>query len=145
VVIVIVDGSFWCLHDPDLWHIDAWGRPPHLNRLEHGTTGAPTRYHRIGHDAAAIESLFVALFLDAHRSPPKQIVLDLDATDDPLHGHQEGRFFHGYYDCWCYLPLYVFCGRHLLAAIGLRPIPRRDVSKADRAPAFEHRCLGGCR
>ncbi len=48
--------------------------------------------------------------------PPKQIVLDLDATDDPLHGHQEGRFFHGYYDCYCYLPLYVFCGRHLLAA-----------------------------
>ncbi len=48
--------------------------------------------------------------------PPKQIILDLDATDDPLHGHQEGRFFHGYYDCYCYLPLYVFCGRHLLAA-----------------------------
>ena len=54
-----------------------------------------------------------------HR-PPKQIILDLDATDDPLHGHQEGRFFHGYYDCYCYLPLYVFCGRHLLAA-KLRP------------------------
>jgi DDE family transposase len=87
-----------------------------LNRLEHAPTGVPTRYHEIGHDAAAIEGLFVALFLDAHRSPPKQIVLDLDATDDPVHGHQEGRFFHGYYDCWCYLPLYVFCGRHLLAA-----------------------------
>lgn len=87
-----------------------------LNRLEHGTRGAPTRYHKISHDAAAIERLLVALFLDAHRSPPKQIVLDLDATDDPLHGHQEGRFFHGYYDCYCYLPLYVFCGRHLLAA-----------------------------
>ena len=56
------------------------------------------------------------MFLDAHRRPPKQITLDLDATDDPLHGHQEGRFFHGYYDCYCYLPLYVFCGRHLLAA-----------------------------
>ena len=56
------------------------------------------------------------LFLDAHDRPPKEIVLDLDATDDPLHGHQEGRFFHGYYDCYCYLPLYVFCGRHLLAA-----------------------------
>ena len=54
------------------------------------------------------------------RAPPKQIILDLDATDDPLHGHQEGRFFHGYYDCYCYLPLYVFCGRHLLAA-KLRP------------------------
>ena len=56
----------------------------------------------------------------ARRGPPKQIILDLDATDDPLHGHQEGRFFHGYYDCYCYLPLYVFCGRHLLAA-KLRP------------------------
>jgi hypothetical protein len=67
-------------------------------------------------DAAAVERLFVELFLDAHHKPPAQIVLDLDATDDPLHGHQEGRFFHGYYDCWCYLPLYVFCGRPLLAA-----------------------------
>ena len=88
-----------------------------LNRLEHapaeGTTG---RYHKIGHDGAAIEALFVDLFLDAHGKPPREIVLDLDATDDPLHGHQEGRFFHGYYDCYCYLPLYVFCGRHLLAA-----------------------------
>ncbi len=56
------------------------------------------------------------MFLDAHGKPPREIVLDLDATDDPLHGHQEGRFFHGYYDCYCYLPLYVFCGRHLLAA-----------------------------
>jgi hypothetical protein len=87
-----------------------------LNRLEHAPTGAPTRYHKIGHDAAAVERLFVELFLDAHRTPPKQIVLDLDATDDPVHGRQEGRFFHGYYDGWCYLPLYVFCGRHLLAA-----------------------------
>ena len=52
----------------------------------------------------------------AHRRAPEQIILDLDATDDPLHGHQEGRFFHGYYDCYCYLPLYIFCGRHLLAA-----------------------------
>ena len=58
----------------------------------------------------------MTLFLEAHQRPPRQIILDLDATDDPLHGHQEGRFFHGYYDCYCYLPLYVFCGRHLLAA-----------------------------
>jgi hypothetical protein len=87
-----------------------------LNRLEHAPAVAPSRYHRIGHDGAAIEQLFVSLFLEAHRTPPKQIILDLDATDDPLHGHQEGRFFHGYYDCWCYLPLYIFCGRHLLAA-----------------------------
>ena len=86
-----------------------------LNRLEHAPRG-PSRYHKIGHDGAAIERLFVNLFLEAHKTPPKQIILDLDATDDPLHGHQEGRFFHGYYDCYCYLPLYVFCGRHLLAA-----------------------------
>jgi hypothetical protein len=87
-----------------------------LNRLEHAPSGAPSRYHRIGHDGSATERLFVSLFLEAHRTPPKQIILDLDATDDPLHGHQEGRFFHGYYGGWCYLPLYVFCGRHLLAA-----------------------------
>ena len=90
-----------------------------LNRLEL-SRGEPSRYHRIAYDAAAIEALPVTLFLEAHERPPEQIILDLDATDDPLHGHQEGRFFHGYYDCYCYLPLYVFCGRHLLAA-KLRP------------------------
>jgi Transposase DDE domain group 1 len=87
-----------------------------LNRLEHAPAGEPSRYHRISHDGAAIERLLVELFLDAHGSPPAEIVLDLDATDDPLHGSQEGRFFHGYYGCYCYLPLYVFCGDHLLAA-----------------------------
>ena len=86
-----------------------------LNRLEL-SQAEPTQYHRISHDGVAIEELFVELFLDAHHRAPSQIILDLDATDDPLHGHQEGRFFHGYYHCLCYLPLYVFCGRHLLAA-----------------------------
>jgi hypothetical protein len=86
-----------------------------LNRLERSQP-EPTRYARIAADTAAIEALFVDLFLDAYTKAPAQITLDLDATDDPLHGHQEGRFFHGYYDCYCYLPLYVFCGRHLLAA-----------------------------
>jgi hypothetical protein len=90
-----------------------------LNRLELSRAEV-TRYHKIAHDPTAIESLFVTVFLDAHEAPPAEIILDLDATDDPLHGHQEGRFFHGYYDCYCYLPLYVFCGRHLLAA-KLRP------------------------
>jgi hypothetical protein len=90
-----------------------------LNRLELSRQ-EPTRYHKISYDAAAIEGLFVDLFVDAHAAPPPQITLDLDATDDPLHGQQEGRFFHGYYDTYCYLPLYVFCGRHLLAA-KLRP------------------------
>ena len=86
-----------------------------LNRLERSKP-QPSRYARIAADTAAIEALFVDLFLDAPSKPPAQITLDLDATDDPLHGHQEGRFFHGYYDSYCYLPLYVFCGRHLLAA-----------------------------
>lgn len=86
-----------------------------LNRLELSRP-EPTRYHKVSHDAAAIEALFVDVFLEAHRRAPAQIILDLDATDDPLHGNQEGRFFHGYYDCHCYLPLYIFCGRHLLVA-----------------------------
>ena len=86
-----------------------------LNRLERGGPEL-TRYHRIAWDGTKIEALFVDLFLEAHQSAPQRIFLDLDATDDPLHGHQEGRFFHGYYDCYCYLPLYIFCGRHLLAA-----------------------------
>ena len=113
-------------HDPVLatlagkLHAKRKGRAPRagkstLNRLEHAPS-EPSRYHKIGHDPAAIEDLFVALFLRADKTPPERIILDLDATDDPLHGHQEGRFFHGYYDCYCYLPLYVFCGRHLLAA-----------------------------
>jgi hypothetical protein len=76
-----------------------------LNRLEHAPAAAPTRYHKIGHDPAAIERLLVELFLEAFTGPPRRITLDLDATDDPLHGHQEGRFCHGYDDCWCYLPL----------------------------------------
>jgi hypothetical protein len=86
-----------------------------LNRLEL-SRAEPTRYHKIGYDQEAIEALAVDLFLEAHQRVPNEIILDLDATDDPLHGDQEGRFFHGYYDCYCYLPLYVFCGRHLLGA-----------------------------
>lgn len=90
-----------------------------LNRLERGADRA-SLYHKIHPDEAAIADLLVTLFLEAHAAPPEQIVLDLDATDDPLHGRQEGRFFHGYYDGYCYLPLYVFCGDHLLLA-KLRP------------------------
>lgn len=91
-----------------------------LNRLEHAPAGEPSRYKKIAHDASAIEALFVELFLEAHAAPPDEIILDLDATDDPIHGVQEGRFFHGYYDRYCYLPLYIFSGPHLLAA-KLRP------------------------
>src|ERR1700757_4282827 len=86
-----------------------------LNRLELSKL-EPTRYHKISHNPIAIKTLLVDLFVEAHERAPRQIILDLDATDDPLHGEQEGRFFHGYYDCYCYLPLYVFCGRHLLVA-----------------------------
>ena len=86
-----------------------------LNRLELSRL-EPTRYHKISHNPVAIKRLFVDLFLEAQERAPNEIILDLDATDDPVHGEPEGRFFHGYYDCYCYLPLYVFCGRHLLAA-----------------------------
>jgi hypothetical protein len=86
-----------------------------LNRLELSKP-EPSRYHKISYDAEAVDRLFVDLFLEAHRTAPSQITLDLDATDDPLHGQQEGRFFHGYYKSYCYLPLYIFCGRHLLCA-----------------------------
>jgi hypothetical protein len=87
-----------------------------LNRLEHAPVSDGERYHKIGHDPGAIEALLVDVFLEAHDHPPEEIVLDLDATDDPIHGEQEGRFFHGYYGGYCYLPLYIFCGRHLLAS-----------------------------
>jgi hypothetical protein len=112
-----------------------------LNRLEHAPSGEPGRYHRISHDAAAIEATFVDLFLDAHRSAPRQIILDLDATDVPLHGHQEGRFFHGYYDAYCYLPLYIFCGRHLLAA----RLRRSDIDASAGAAEAVARIVGRIR
>jgi hypothetical protein len=89
-----------------------------LNRLEWGLAerAAEDRYHRVAVDTEAVDRFFVDLFLDSHDEVPEEIVLDFDATDNPLHGDQEGRFFHGYYDGYCYLPLYVFCGKHLLCA-----------------------------
>jgi hypothetical protein len=93
-----------------------------LNRLELTPVGADedSRYKKITCRTHDVERLFVTLFLQAHSRPPERIVLDLDATDDPIHGHQLGRFFHGYYKSYCYLPLYIFCGDHLLCA-RLRP------------------------
>jgi hypothetical protein len=84
-----------------------------LNRLELTPLDATaaSRYQKIVACPEAIERLFVDLFLQAHHQPPPQIVLDLDATDDPLHGHQEDRFFHGYYKEFCYLPLYIYLWR----------------------------------
>lgn len=89
-----------------------------LNRLEltRADASAASRYKKIVADEAALDALFVEQFVAAHRRAPKRVVLDLDATDDPLHGRQEGRFFHGYYRCYCYLPLYIFAGEHLLCA-----------------------------
>jgi hypothetical protein len=93
-----------------------------LNRLELTPVGADadSRYKKITADSRQIEDLFVELFLQAHAQAPGEIVLDLDATDDPVHGQQLGRFFHGYYKEYCFLPLYIFCGDHLLCA-KLRP------------------------
>jgi hypothetical protein len=93
-----------------------------LNRLELSPVGANenSRYKKITADLGQVESLLTDFFIEAHPTPPTRIVLDFDATDDPIHGHQLGRFFHGYYKEYCYLPLYVFCGEHLLCA-QLRP------------------------
>jgi hypothetical protein len=87
-----------------------------LNRLEHAAKVGSDPYHKITHDPAAIERLFVTLMMDDHDEPPRRLTIDIDATHDPIHGEQEGRHFNAFYDCYCYLPLYIFCGRHLLAA-----------------------------
>jgi hypothetical protein len=93
-----------------------------LNRLELATpeSAATDRYKKIAADPQAMDRLLVDVFIESYEKAPREIWLDLDATDDPLHGGQEGRFFHGYYGCYCYLPLYIFCGEHLLCA-RLRP------------------------
>ena len=89
-----------------------------LNRLE--LVGRTGRYHKIRYSAESIDRLLVDLYLESHPAPPAEIVLDLDATDIPVYGHQPERFFHGYYDSYCYLPLYIFAG-DLLLCEGLRP------------------------
>jgi hypothetical protein len=90
-----------------------------LNRLELGD-GTPHRYKKITFWRDAIDDLLVDVFLEAHATTPEQIVLDIDTTDFAIHGEQEGRFYHGYYDHYCYLPLYVFADEHVLCAC-LRP------------------------
>jgi len=107
-----------------------------LNRLELTPAGSPVqeRYHKISYSAEALDQLLVDLFLEAHPKPPAEIVLDLDATDTPLHGEQEARFFHGYYGHYCYLPLYIFCGDHLLCA---RLRPSNQDASAGSLPEVE--------
>ncbi len=89
-----------------------------LNRLELTPADSPLedRYHKITYSSAALDALLVDLFLESYAQAPRQIVLDLDVTDTPLYGQQEARFFHGYYNEYCYLPLYIFCDEHLLCA-----------------------------
>jgi hypothetical protein len=102
-----------------------------LNRLE--TAKEPgkelTRYKKVVADMEKLSEFFVATFVRTRRRRPARLILDFDATDDPLHGRQEGRFFHGYYDCYCYLPLYVFCGDELLWA----QLRRSDIDASEGA------------
>jgi hypothetical protein len=113
-----------------------------LNRIEHCPVGVTnrqeSRYHRIGHDPKAMQGLFVELFLESQAKPPRQIVLDLDVTDDQVHGHQEQAFFNTYYNGVCYAPLYLFCGKHLLVA-KLRPC---NVDPAEGALEEVQRVIG---
>ena len=108
-----------------------------LNRLEHAPgDGRPGRYHRIAHDPEALQALLTELFIESWpgRLPPSRLVLDIDATDDKVHGRQEGRSFHGYYGHHCLLPLYIFCGKHPLCAV-LRPGNSGAASGATEALA----------
>jgi hypothetical protein len=102
-----------------------------LNRLETAGSlfGKRSRYKKIIAETAELEEFFARTFLRANKKHPRLLILDFDATDDPLHGKQEGRFFHGYYDCYCYLPLYVFCGDHLLWA----QLRKADIDASDGA------------
>jgi len=100
-----------------------------LNRLEL-STGTQDRYKRVVYEGEQLDELYVRVFLEAHARVPESIVIDLDTTDVGLHGHQEGRFFHGYYDQYCYLPLYVFSGEHLLG-VRLRTADRDAAAGAD--------------
>jgi hypothetical protein len=114
-----------------------------LNRLEltPQQVDSSARYKKIRYQAEAIERWFVEAFLAAHAEPLEEIVLDLDATDDPLHGHQEGRFFHGYYRCYCYLPLYITCGDFVLVA----KLRRSDIDASAGAVEELERVVGQIR
>jgi hypothetical protein len=111
-----------------------------LNRLELGGD-EPSRYHKIGYDGAAMDRLLLAVYIESQPRRPRRIVLDLDATDMPLHGRQEGRFFHGFYDSYCYLPLFIFAGDQLLCA----RLRRANQEAAAGAVAEVARIVGGVR
>ena len=104
-----------------------------LNRMELGGSEAE-RYKKIVGDFGAMDTLCVELFMRFHGKAPTKIVLDIDVTDDPVHGNQEGRFYHGYYTKYCYAPSYIFCGRHLL---GCRLRKANQDSAAGAVEEFE--------
>ena len=111
-----------------------------LNRLEQGTR-RPQRYQKIAYWKEAIDELLVRVFLESQAEPAEPVVLDLDTTDLELHGKQEGRFFHGYYDEYCYLPLYIFCGDHVLCA----RLRRADIDASAGSLAEVRRIVGQIR
>jgi hypothetical protein len=114
-----------------------------LNRVELGAAkmGEEERYKKIILDEGAVDRMLVEIFLQAHSEAPKEIVLDLDSTDIPLHGEQEDRFFHGYYGHYCYLPLYIVCGEYVLCA-RLRP---SNIDGAKGSVAEVERIVGQIR
>jgi hypothetical protein len=111
-----------------------------LNRLEWGAV-KQDRYRKITINEGAVDRFFVEVFVSAYSEAPAEIVLDLDASDDPLHGEQEGRFFHGYYGGYCYLPLYIFCGTHLLCA----RLRRSDIDASSGAVSEVERIVAQIR
>jgi len=115
-----------------------------LNRLE--LAGRTARYHKISYSADKIDQLLVDIYLQSHATAPERIVLDLDATDIPIYGHQPERFFHGYYDSYCYLPLYIFAGDQLLG-VRLRPANQDgaagSLDEVKRLVAQIRRCWPG--
>ena len=115
-----------------------------LNRLElsEPTTAPSHRYKRIAGDPDTLDRLLVDVFVESYAAPPREIWLDLDATDDPLHGNQEARFFHGYYNGYCYLPLYIFCDDQS-AVCALAAIEHRRCSwQCGRTDPYCCRCAG---
>ena len=115
-----------------------------LNRLERTPLEGPEgAYKKIVADPAGMDELLLEVFVEAHPEPPEEVILDVDATDDPLHGKQEGRFFHGYYKRYCYLPLYVFCGEHGLACAAPHVGSRRDPRGGAGAEADREAVAGG--
>jgi hypothetical protein len=112
-----------------------------LNRLELGKSGEIDKYKKILMHEQEIDTWMVRAFINAHGSAPDEIVLDLDATDDVIHGNQEGRFFHGYYGNYCYLPLYIFSGEHLLCA----RLRRSNIDGAEGAVKELTRIVGQVR